>query len=69
MPRTILISLTYYGLPHPIREISMCPATTSYIVYNILDANKKALIIPMNEHWISLETGHSIMEWIGKNLK
>lgn len=48
---------------------NVCPPTTSYIVYNILKSKKEALITPVNEHWISLETRHSILDWIKKNLK
>lgn len=48
---------------------NVCPPTTSYIVYNLLSTPKEALITPVNEHWISLDTRSYIMEWIGKNLK
>lgn len=47
---------------------NVCPPTTSYIVYNVLNTRKEALITPVNEHWISLDTRHYIMEWIGNNL-
>ncbi|MDW7695835.1 acetylxylan esterase [Flammeovirgaceae bacterium SG7u.111] len=46
-----------------------CPPTTSYIVYNILDTEKEALITPVNEHWVSTETRHVILNWIKKGLK
>jgi len=48
---------------------NVCPPTTSYIVYNVLDTKKEALITPVNEHWISPTTRYSILEWINKNLK
>ena len=47
----------------------VCPATTSYIAYNVLDTEKEALITPVNEHWISETTRYRIMEWIKENLK
>lgn len=47
----------------------VCPATTSYIVYNVLNTEKEALITPVNEHWISQTTRHSIMDWIKGKLK
>ena len=33
-----------------------CPPTTSYIVYNVLNCPKEALITPVNEHWTSEDT-------------
>ncbi len=48
---------------------NVCPPTTSYIVYNTLKTQKESLITPVNEHWISLTTRHSILNWIKKNLK
>jgi cephalosporin-C deacetylase len=47
----------------------VCPPTTSYIVYNVLEGEKEALITPVNEHWISSTTRHSMMEWIKKQLR
>ena len=41
-----------------------CPPTTSYIVYNVLSCPKKALITPVNEHWVSDETERTLMKWI-----
>ncbi len=46
-----------------------CPPTTSYIVYNLLDTEKEALITPINEHWVSTNTRHVILEWIGEQLR
>ena len=48
---------------------NVCPPTTSYIVYNILNCKKEKLITPVNEHWISLDTRHYILEWIKGNLQ
>jgi len=48
---------------------NVCPPTTSYIVYNTLQSKKEALITPANEHWISLTTRHSILDWIKTQLK
>lgn len=47
----------------------VCPPTTSYVVYNVLNDKKEALITPINEHWISKKTRYQIFEWIKKNLK
>lgn len=47
----------------------VCPPTTSYIVYNTLKSKKEALITPVNEHWISMNTRHQILDWIKKNTK
>lgn len=74
-------TLSYYDVVNFARQIKVpvfmtwgfndntCPPTTSYIVYNILNTKKEALITPVNEHWVSLDTRYYIMEWIGKNLK
>ncbi|MGD9929522.1 MAG: acetylxylan esterase [Mangrovibacterium sp.] len=48
---------------------NVCPPTTSYIVYNVLNCEKEALITPVNEHWISLTTRHKVLDWIRKNLR
>lgn len=47
----------------------VCPATTSYIVYNVLECPKEALITPVNEHWTSDETEVGHMRWIQQQLK
>lgn len=47
----------------------VCPATTSYIVYNLLETEKESLITPTNEHWISQSTRRYIYDWIKKNIK
>ncbi|MFB6340794.1 acetylxylan esterase [Saccharicrinis sp. FJH62] len=46
-----------------------CPPTTSYCVYNSITSQKEALITPVNEHWVSTETRHVILDWIKNNLK
>lgn len=48
---------------------NVCPPTTSYIVYNTLECEKESLITPVNEHWISLKTRHTIMHWIKDRLR
>lgn len=48
---------------------NVCPPTTSYIVYNVLKTSKKALITPVNEHWVSTNTRHETMRWIQSTLK
>lgn len=74
-------TLEYYDVVNFVRYINVptfmtwgfnddvCPATTSYIVYNLLDTQKEALITPVNEHWISQSTRRYILEWIKKNIK
>lgn len=76
-----LNTLQYYDVVNFVRHIrvpvfmtwgfndDVCPPTTGYIVYNALDTQKEALVTPVNEHWISLTTRHSILDWIKKNLK
>ncbi len=46
-----------------------CPPSTSYTVYNTLNCEKEALITPVTEHWISLDTRHYIMEWLGTKVR
>lgn len=48
---------------------NICPPTTSYIVYNLINAPKEALITPINEHWTSDETEYGQMLWIKSRLK
>ncbi len=76
-----LETLKYYDVVNFARQINVpvfmtwgfndnvCPPTTSYIVYNTLNTQKESLVTPVNEHWISITTRHSIMEWIKKHLK
>ena len=47
----------------------VCPPTTSYIVYNVLNCPKEALITPINEHWTSNDTEYGHLLWINKHLK
>ena len=47
----------------------VCPPTTSYIVYNVLNCPKEALITPINEHWTSNDTEYGHLLWIKKHLK
>lgn len=46
-----------------------CPPTTSYIVYNVLNCPKEALITPINEHWTSEATEYGHLLWIKRHLK
>ena len=46
-----------------------CPPTTSYIVYNTIKSEKSSLITPINEHWVSTNTRHVILDWIKAGLK
>lgn len=47
----------------------VCPPTTSYAVYNVLQGPKEALITPINEHWTSEATQYNQMLWIKSNLR
>lgn len=47
----------------------VCPPTTSYAVYNVLDCPKESLITPINEHWTSADTEYGQLVWILKHLK
>ena len=47
----------------------VCPPTTSYRVYNLIQAPKEALITPINEHWTSDDTEYGHMLWIKKHIK
>lgn len=48
---------------------NVCPPTTSYIVYNVLNCPKEALITPINEHWTSDDTEYGHLQWIKRHLK
>lgn len=48
---------------------NVCPPTTSYGVYNVLDCPKEALITPVNEHWVSTDTRYDQLDWIKRQLK
>ena len=45
---------------------NVCPPTTSYIVYNMLNCPKESLITPINEHWTSSDTEYGHLLWIKK---
>lgn len=47
----------------------VCPPTTSYAVYNVLECPKEALITPINEHWTSSVTEYGQLGWIKRHLK
>lgn len=71
-----LNTIAYYDVVNFARQIKVpvwmtwgfnddvCPPTTSYIVYNLISSKKEALITPVNEHWISLDTRYAILDWI-----
>lgn len=48
---------------------NVCPPTTSYIVYNMLNCPKESLITPINEHWTSSDTEYGHLLWIKKHLR
>lgn len=74
-------TLAYYDVVNFAKQITVpvymtwgfndntCPPTTSYIVYNVLNCPKEALITPINEHWTSEATEYGHLEWIKKHLK
>lgn len=47
----------------------VCPPTTSYIVWNLLTAQKESLITPINEHWTSEATNRGQMLWLKDHIK
>ncbi len=77
----VIQTLSYYDVVNFARCISVpvfmtwgyndnvCPPTTSYAVYNVLTTPKKALITPVNEHWVSTDTRYVQLEWIKEQLK
>jgi len=74
-------TLAYYDVVNFAKQITVpvymtwgyndntCPPTTSYIVYNVLNCPKEALITPINEHWTSEDTEYGHLLWIKKHLK
>jgi cephalosporin-C deacetylase-like acetyl esterase len=76
-----LNTIAYYDVVNFARQIKVpvwmtwgfnddvCPPTTSYLVYNLISSKKEALITPVNEHWISLDTRYTILDWIRTNLQ
>lgn len=76
-----LNTMTYYDVVNFARQLkcptymtwgyndNTCPPTTSYAVYNVIPAEKEALITPINEHWTSERTERGHLDWILKHLK
>ena len=74
-------TLAYYDVVNFAKQITVpvymtwgfndntCSPTTSYIVYNVLNCPKEALITPVNEHWTSEDTEYGHLLWIKKHLK
>ena len=48
---------------------NVCPPTTSYAVWNVLQCEKDSLVTPVNEHWTSDATDRGQMEWMKKRPK
>lgn len=77
----VIHTLSYYDVVSFARRIAVpvfmtwgyndnvCPPTTSYAVYNVLNAPKEALITPVNEHWTSSEIDKAQLEWVKSHLK
>lgn len=76
-----LKTMAYYDVVNFARQIKVptymtwgynddvCPPTTSYAVFNVLDCPKETLITPINEHWTSEDTEYGHLVWILKHLK
>ncbi|MCP3895090.1 MAG: acetylxylan esterase [Bacteroides sp.] len=76
-----LRTLSYYDVVNFAKQIKadtyltfgfnddVCPPTTSYIVYNVLQCPKEVLITPINEHWTSEDTEYGHLQWIKRHLK
>lgn len=76
-----LKTLQYYDVVNFARQIKVpvfmtwgyndntCPPTTSYVVYNVLNCPKERLITPVNEHWVSTDMRHTILDWIKANVE
>jgi len=74
-------TLAYYDVVNFARRIScpvfltwgynddVCPPTTSYIVWNLIQSTKESLITPINEHWTSEITNRKQMQWLRKHIK
>lgn len=77
----VIKTLAYYDVVNFARRITVpvymtwgfndnvCPPTTSYAVYNVITSPKEALITPVNEHWVSLNTRYLQLDWIKSHLK
>ena len=48
---------------------NVCPPTTSYIVWNLVNSPKESLITPVNEHWTTSATNYSQMLWLKKHIR
>lgn len=48
---------------------NVCPPTTSYVVWNLLQCPKESLITPINEHWVSMETRKAQLEWLKRQMR
>ncbi len=76
-----LKTMAYYDVVNFARQITakcyltwgfndnVCPPTTSYAVWNVLNCPKESLITPINEHWTSTTTNRGQLDWILKNLR
>jgi len=74
-------TLAYYDVVNFARRITcpvyltwgynddVCPPTTSYIVWNLIQAPKESLITPINEHWTSDITNRRQMTWLKGQIK
>ena len=47
---------------------NVCPPTTSYAVWNVLQCQKQCLLTPVNEHWTSDATDRGQMAWMKSQL-
>ena len=73
-------TLSYYDVVNFARRITcpvymtwgyndnVCPPTTSYIVWNLINSPKESLITPVNEHWTSENTNYGQMLWLKKQI-
>lgn len=74
-------TLAYYDVVNFARRITcpvyltwgyndnVCPPTTSYIVWNLINAPKDSLITPINEHWTTAETNYNQMLWLKEHIR
>lgn len=76
----IIENLAYYDVVNFARQIKakvrmtwgynddVCPPTTSYAVWNVLDCPKQAHLTPINEHWTTDSTERGHLKWLLDNL-
>lgn len=81
LTKQMMETLSYFDVVNFARQITCpvritwgyndntCPPTTSYMVYNVLNCPKEALITPINEHWTTEETEYGHLKWILGHLK